>query len=70
MTDNNYTNPKFKLGDIVALKSGGPNMTITSLKSHFLAESFTGTYMCTWFDGHRKNTEPFIEESLISMDED
>jgi uncharacterized protein YodC (DUF2158 family) len=33
----------FKVGDVVELKSGGPNMTISELQSG-------GGFMCQWFN--------------------
>jgi uncharacterized protein YodC (DUF2158 family) len=33
----------FKIGDVVQLKSGGPEMTITGI------DSSDGTIGCTWF---------------------
>lgn len=48
---------KFKVGDLVSLKSGGPTMTI-------LYETITANdYACAWFQGkdnkREKETYPF-----------
>lgn len=47
MSDEN----EFKPGDVVRLKSGGPNMTVTSV-----GEDFGGTMsvFVTWFDDKQK----------------
>jgi uncharacterized protein YodC (DUF2158 family) len=48
--------PKFKVGDVVILKSGGPEMTIhqainrLAIKSGGGSENvFEGNYICKWF---------------------
>ncbi len=47
-----------KIGDVVALKSGGPDMTVENVDEQ-------GNVTCTWFDkdGNRKK-ETFKEEML------
>lgn len=47
-------------GDIVRLKSGGPNMTVDL--RHYTAAG--PTWRCTWFAGETRHSEDF-EESLI-----
>ena len=56
----------FKAGDIVQLKSGGPDMTIEK------AEGLTdGKIKCIWFDGDKKTHDFFVPETLeIVKDED
>ena len=49
---------KFKSGDAVQLKSGGPKMTI-SKNSHI-----TGSYDCKWFAGSKLNVGTFAEDEL------
>ncbi len=51
--------PKFKIGDIVKLKSGGPDMTVRS-------DSHIGTvdYLCQWFAGKKLEAGRFAPESL------
>jgi uncharacterized protein YodC (DUF2158 family) len=34
---------QFKIGDVVQLKSGGPNMTVES-------DAREGCFVCTWFE--------------------
>lgn len=50
---------KFKLGDTVQLKSGGPSMTISSV-----SEQDPGKYYCIWFKGASRETSNFPEETL------
>lgn len=51
---------KFKIGDIVTLKSGGPRMTVTSF------EQSSGKVSCTWFGQHdtKPVTDFFQQETL------
>lgn len=44
-----------RLGDVVALKSGGPMMTVDSVEDRY---GTTSAY-CTWFDGKKKQTDAF-----------
>lgn len=55
---------KFKEGEIVQLKSGGPKMTI---KEVFGADD---KYMCQWFAGSKLNEGFFTQESLIKVEDD
>ncbi|RQV96945.1 DUF2158 domain-containing protein [bacterium] len=54
---------EFKVGDIVRLKSGGPDMTIESTNS-----LYSGDYDCQWFAGKKLETGSFKEETLIAVD--
>jgi uncharacterized protein YodC (DUF2158 family) len=56
--------PKFKLGDVVILKSGGPEMTISEVKQSITDETFTGYYICVWFKDKAVQTGTFQEEIL------
>jgi uncharacterized protein YodC (DUF2158 family) len=51
---------KFKVGDIVQLKSGGPLMTIESAQDD-------GTYWCVWFSSKGDETKggAFKAEMLV-----
>lgn len=51
---------KFKPGDIVQLKSGGPAMTV-SVRT---GASLSYNYQCEWFKGATKERAPFQEEVL------
>ena len=53
---------KLKIGDIVRLKSGGPDMTISyesSLRS--------GEFTCIWFVNGEERGFVFREETLIAV---
>jgi uncharacterized protein YodC (DUF2158 family) len=57
------TNREFKVGDIVVLKSGGPNMTIKSIPTE------TGTsYTCQWFAGKKLEQGVFPENSIKKVE--
>ena len=63
---------KFKIGDIVVLKSGGPRMTINKLilkrnVAHTMSgfnDDFEGEYECKWFEGKEGKTDSFQENAL------
>ena len=52
----------FKVGDIVQLKSGGPEMTV-----HTVPENEYGSYKCQWFAGKRLEFGHFPHDSLKSV---
>ncbi|HFQ6845263.1 MAG: DUF2158 domain-containing protein [Serratia marcescens] len=58
--------PKFKLGDAVYLKVGGPEMSVNEVHQLFNNEEFKGTYKCQWFAGKKLESGNFAEESLTS----
>jgi len=49
---------KFKVGDVVRLKSGGPSMTVKD------AESSPGTVECVWFAGGIIQSAYFVPDVL------
>jgi uncharacterized protein YodC (DUF2158 family) len=50
---------KFGIGDVVKLRSGGPDMTVTGCE-------LGGVYQCTWFTfGDESRSSSFSEEALI-----
>lgn len=57
---------KFNVGDIVKLKSGGPEMAIREVRIN-LHQIFTGDYVCQWFAGKKLDQGVFPEESLIPV---
>ena len=50
---------KYKMGDVVQLKSGGPEMTVASV-SKLMGTS----YECQWFSGKKLERGNFPEDSL------
>lgn len=60
----------FNVGDIVKLKSGGPEMTINSVSTNSQTGEFTGVYTCQWFAGKKLDQGRFPEESLIPVVEE
>ena len=68
----------FKIGDVVQLKSGGPQMTVQRIigadNSNFMiqtADEFLksqgfsdGDAICQWFNGNKLESETFKSESL------
>jgi uncharacterized protein YodC (DUF2158 family) len=53
---------KFKIGDIVQLKSGGPKMTITKVLDEFVHTA--------WFAGSKKEIGTFPFEAVIVYQEE
>ncbi|BBF14935.1 hypothetical protein CHBNV3_17990 [Haemophilus influenzae] len=51
---------KFGVGQVVKLKSGGPDMTIQD----FYTKEFSGKYRCQWFAGKKLENGVFPEQSL------
>jgi uncharacterized protein YodC (DUF2158 family) len=54
--------PKFKCGDAVRLKSGGPRMTISGENT-----VTPGQYFCKWFSGTKLNVNRFNEDELQTV---
>jgi uncharacterized protein YodC (DUF2158 family) len=68
---------KFKVGDIVQLKSNGPKMTIDKVYypldpiTHEADTSAKATsYLCIWFNGKKVEHANFAEESLMLPEDD
>ena len=55
---------KFKNGDVVSLKSGGPEMTID------IVEADRGRVSCSWFVGNRLEQKYFLAETLVKIADD
>jgi uncharacterized protein YodC (DUF2158 family) len=54
---------KFKVGDVVRLKSGGPSMTVANYGRYNYDKK--EKYLCRWFDDRHKHSEGvFSEEEL------
>ena len=58
----------FAVGEIVKLKSGGPDMTVKEVITNYHDE-FTGDYRCQWFAGKKLDSGVFPEESLLKVEE-
>lgn len=59
---------KFKTGDVVRLKSGGPDMTVRSY-SDDIVEEHKQVVECQWFNGKKAEIGGFHEDMLILGDE-
>lgn len=60
---------EFKIGMVVKLKSGGPEMTISRLETDFDIGPKMDTVTCQWFAGKKLERGIFPVESLIVIDE-
>lgn len=54
---------KFSEGDIVTLKSGGPEMTVNGYAWQGNYQTYD-TVICFWFDGAEQKTAEFNQETL------
>ena len=62
------TERKFKKGDQVVLKSGGPKMTVDGYAWHGNYESHD-TIICIWFDNNDRRVAEFNQDSVnLSVD--
>ncbi|MBB5722179.1 uncharacterized protein YodC (DUF2158 family) [Loktanella ponticola] len=50
----------FQVGDIVQLRSGGPNMTIESCEGDDVR--------CVWFDGNSREMALFVGATLVKSE--
>ncbi len=65
--------PKFKLGDVVQLKSGGPEMTVSELimvlnMSTASYDKFTGKVKCQWFSNKERKEETFVQDTIEKIE--
>ena len=60
---------KFKPGDLVELKSGGPVMTVESVDTLSVARDEPPKYYCSWFAGAKDNKRSFAEAALKAAEE-
>ncbi|EGR0536025.1 DUF2158 domain-containing protein [Vibrio parahaemolyticus] len=73
----------FSVGDIVKLKSGGPDMTVKEVETKPKMDSYgdyeedangsyiyvpNGNYVCQWFAGKKLDHGVFPEESLLAVE--
>jgi uncharacterized protein YodC (DUF2158 family) len=59
MSESNHI---FNIGDVVTLKSGGPNMVITE----FFFEDSYPMYTCKWFNEEEVLKEEDFEQDVIN----
>jgi uncharacterized protein YodC (DUF2158 family) len=57
---------KFNIGDVVRLKSGGPNMTVTGYDVYDYAGN-EKKYLCRWFDEKNKPAELTVREEELQL---
>ncbi|HDX9078082.1 TPA: DUF2158 domain-containing protein [Klebsiella oxytoca] len=55
---------KYAAGDIVTLKSGGPDMTVKDVLYHSEHGQDLVSYRCQWFAGKKLDNGVFPEDSL------
>jgi uncharacterized protein YodC (DUF2158 family) len=55
---------KFKKGDVVVLKSGGPPMTVEALPGEVQYRKQNDEYMCVWFKGATADEHSYPEHVL------
>jgi uncharacterized protein YodC (DUF2158 family) len=55
---------RFKIGEVVTLKSGGPDMTIQELYDSGQQPGGVRKYRCHWFAGQKLEGGVFSEDSL------
>ncbi len=60
---------KFKSGDVVKLKSGGPNMTVQGYAA-VMAGKPSQTVQCKWFAGAKSEASNFHEDMLLTVEEE
>lgn len=52
---------ELKVGDVVVLKSGSPNMTIEAIGEY----DYEGKAYCSWFVNGEKKSDTIILEALV-----
>lgn len=60
---------KFKVGDVVTLKSGGQEMTVSDIVFNIRTKTFQGLIDCQWFVGDSLETSPFNQSMLKLLSE-
>lgn len=61
----------YTVGDIVKLKSGGPDMTtkeVITIQHGSERGNFSGSYRCQWFAGKKLDNGVFPQESLLKVE--
>lgn len=70
---------EFKIGDVIQLKSGGPEMTVQDILgdttskqqtvAYTMAGHSNGELICKWFSGKKLETGIFKPETVDKIDE-
>jgi uncharacterized protein YodC (DUF2158 family) len=60
---------KFKVGDVVILKSGGLKMTVEKLPFTMKTNEYLGFVQCTWFLGEKLKRADFNQDMLKLFNE-
>lgn len=55
---------KYKKGDVVVIKSGGPPMTVDSVPGEQAYRKKDDEYLCIWFKGASKENGSFADHLL------
>lgn len=63
-------NEEFNAGDIVILKSGGPEMTIEEYPCSEMGFTYTDRARCVWFENKKTYRDIFPLVTLEKSDED
>jgi uncharacterized protein YodC (DUF2158 family) len=58
---------KFKAGDVVRLRSGGPNMTIVKYANYSFYDGIDMKYLCRWFDSKNVKFEHTFTEPELEL---
>lgn len=58
--------PAFKIGDVVQLKSGGPEMTVEDIGDY--GKGAGKGVSCVWFDNRKRCTDTFHVDTLEPAD--
>ena len=61
------SNKSFEVGQIVKLKSGGPEMTINQVIINASTKKPSGSYRCQWFAGKKLDSGVFPLKSLVEV---
>lgn len=58
-----------KKGDVVKLRSGGPNMTVQGLDDYTMSCGIEDGVNCVWFEGNKQHSEVFDRAVLVKVDQ-
>ena len=56
--------PRFKSGDLVVLKSGGPSMTVDTVNTDIFDDNKITGVVCVWFVGEKLERVRFEQGAL------